>query len=571
MQLTNEKINKIKRSYYPENLEVTNWENVQKEYEKLLEYKIESPEDIIKLIEISSEFDAILDQEMAWKYIKMTCYSDQEKYEKDFNNFYAEIISKTQPYDFKLKNKLYNSPEMKKLSDKKYNHLKKIISNSIELYRDENVPLFTKEQELTNKYGSIFGKLTIDFDGEEKTITQMGIYLKDQDRSIRKKAWELINSKIKTKENELNELYDELRKIRAEEAKNAGFENYRDFKHQQMGRFSYTPEDIFKFHEAVEKVVMPFVRELTVKRKKTLGLDSVKPWDTAVDLDGKILKPFEKVEDLIDNSMKILNKIKPEYGIQFNMMKNTNLLDLENRKGKSPGGYNYPLAELGSSFIFMNAIGLHRDVVTLLHESGHAMHSKAISKEKISYYKSTPSEVAELASMSMELMTMEYWDEFYKDEADLKKAKRDQLEGTLSFLPWCMTVDAFQQWVYTHPKHTVKEREDFYISLLNRFDSGIDWTGLEDFRKISWMRQLHIFEVPFYYIEYGMSQLGALAIYKNYKENGAKAIEQYQDFLNLGYSKPVNELYEAAGIKFDFSEKYISELVDFVKKELNSL
>ncbi len=571
MQLTNEKIKKIKRTYYPENLDVTNWENVKKESEKLLEYKIETPEDVIKLIEISSEFTAILEQEMAWKYIKMTCYSDKEEYEKDFNKFYAEIISQIQPYDFKLKKKLYESPQMKDLPDEKYAHLKKIISNSIELYRDENVPLFTKEQELTNKYGSTFGKLTIDFEGEEKTLTQMSIYLKNQDRSIREKAWKLINEKIKTKESEFNELYDELRKIRYEEAKNADFENYRDFKHQEMGRFSYSPEDIFKFHEAVEKVVMPFVKDLTEKRREKLNLETVRPWDTSVDLDGKILRPFEKVEDLIEKSMSILNKIKPEYGIQFNMMKNTDLLDLENRKGKSPGGYNYPLPELGSSFIFMNAIGLHRDVVTLLHESGHAMHSKAISKEKISYYKGTPSEVAELASMSMELMTMNYWDEFYKNEEDLKKAKREQLEGTLSFLPWCMTVDAFQQWVYTHPEHTVKEREEYYLSLLKRFDSGIDWNGLEEFRKITWMRQLHIFEVPFYYIEYGMSQLGALAIYKNYKENPEKAVEKYQDFLNLGYSKPVNELYEAAGIKFDFSEKYISELVEFVKKELELL
>ena len=571
MQLTNEKITKIKRTFYPENLDVTVWENVQSEYEKLLKYKIENPDDIIKLIEISSELEAILDQEMAWKYIKMTCHSDQEKFEKDFNEFYANIISKTQPYDFKLKTKLYNSPEIKKLSNEKYGHLKQIISNSIELYRDENVPLFTKEQELTNKYGSIFGKLTINFNGEEKTITQMGIFLKDQNRSVREKAWRLINEKIQTKETELNELYDELRKIRAQEAKNAGFENYRDFKHQQMGRFSYSPNDLFEFHSAVEKVVMPFVRELTKKRKEKLNLDAVKPWDTSVDLDGKILKPFDKVDDLIENSMNILNKIKPAYGIQFNMMKNSELLDLENRKGKSPGGYNYPLAELGSSFIFMNAIGLHSDVVTLLHESGHAMHAKAVSNKRISYYKSTPSEVAELASMSMELMTMDYWDEFYKNADDLKKAKREQLEGTLSFLPWCMTVDAFQHWVYTHPEHTVKEREDFYLSLLERYNSGTDWTGLEDLKKISWMRQLHIFEVPFYYIEYGMSQLGALAIYKNYKENKDMAIEQYQNFLNLGYSKSVKEIYETAGIKFDFSEKYISELVEFVKKELASL
>jgi oligoendopeptidase F len=267
----------------------------------------------------------------------------------------------------------------------------------------------------------------------------------------------------------------------------------------------------------------------------------------------------------------VLAKVHPNYAMQLELMSNTGLLDLENRKGKAPGGYNSTINNLSSSFIFMNHVKQHGDVTTLLHESGHAMHSAATANIKIAQYLEPPSEVAELASMAMELLTMDYWDEFYPLPSDLKKAKRDQLEGTLSFLPWCMTVDAFQQWVYLHPKHSAEERSDAYVQTCKRFSVGVDWSGLEKYRRIRWMQQLHIFEVPFYYIEYGMAQLGALSIYMNYRKDKAKALKQYQNFLNLGYSVPVKEIYEAAGIEFDFSESRIRELVDFVSGELEAL
>jgi oligoendopeptidase F len=321
----------------------------------------------------------------------------------------------------------------------------------------------------------------------------------------------------------------------------------------------------------VEKVVLPFLRELNEERKEKLGLEKVRPWDTAVDLDGKVLKPFETTEEFVGKAVKILNRVDREFALNLDKMDNTGLLDLENRKGKAPGGYNYPLQEMGSSFIFMNAVGLHRDVVTLLHESGHAMHSAATKDIPIATYKHTPSEVAELASMAMELLTIDYWDEYYDSEEDFQKAKRDQLQGTLKFLPWCMIVDAFQQWIYTHPDHNKEERYEQFSKLVKRFNTGVDWSGLEEEEKYSWMFQLHIFEVPFYYIEYGMAQLGALSIYKNYREKGKKAIDDYKKFLQLGYTRPVDQLYEAAGINFDFSEKRLAELVDFVRNELKEI
>lgn len=571
MQLTNATIKKTPRNYYSQDLNIEDWSVVQEEWEKLINLPINNEKDLISFLEQSSELNSILSEEMAWRYIHMTCHADQEEYEKAFNDFYATIISQSQPFDFQVKKKYYDNPFRNALPAIRFSHYNKIVSNDIELFREENIPLMVKESELSSKYGAIYGKMTVDMDGEEKTMQQLAVYLKSADRSVREKAWRLRMDRMKVETEKFNSLFDEMKEIRIQMAKNTDFSNYRDYMHQLKGRFSYTPEELYQFHDAVEKEVIPFLQELNGERKAALQVDALKPWDSSVDLDGKILKPYEEVDEMIQKAISIMYQVKPEYGIELNKMYNTGLLDLENRKGKAPGGYNYPLEELGTSFIFMNAVKVHDDVTTLLHESGHAMHSRATSTEPIGTYRGTPSEVAELASMSMELLTMDYWSEYYKDSSDLKKAKKDQLEGTLKFLPWCMTVDALQHWIYLNPNHTVAERTEYYLSLINRFNAGIDWTGLEEEKKIGWLFQLHIFEVPFYYIEYAMSQLGALAIYKNYKEKGKSAIDAYDSFLKLGYSKSVRELYEAAGIRFDFSAKNIKEIVQFVKNELQSL
>jgi len=569
MNLTNEKITKQERKYFSRDLNVVEWETLEAEFKQLKNEQINSPEELLILMEKKGELNDILSEEIAWRYINMTRFADDDSYEKAYNDFYANIISRTKPYEFALKKKFYDSPFRKHLDPGKYDHLNKIIANEIEMYREENIPLQTKEQELSMKYGSINSGMTVTYDGEEKTLSQLSIYLKDKDRKVREEVWKLKLDKISQYRDELNKLFDEMKELRIQIARNAGFDNYRDYMHKSMGRFSYTPQDIEKFHAAVEKVVLPFLKETIQERKNKLGLDNVRPWDTAVDLDGKVLKPFETQEQFINTAIDILQEIKPEFGMKLNKMKNSDLLDLENRKGKAPGGYNYGLQETGAPFIFMNAVGLHRDIVTLLHEGGHAMHSFAMVGQKLDPYKEIPSEVAELASIGMEFLTMDLWNKYYPLQADYNKARKDQLEDALSFLPWCMIVDAFQQWIYTHPQHSWEERDEYFASLMDRFSTGVDWTGLEDFKKILWLFQLHIFEVPFYYIEYGISQLGALAIYRNLKKNGKeKTLVEYENFLKLAYSKPADKLYEAAGIKFNFSEEYLSELVELVREEL---
>ncbi len=564
-------INKIPRKYYAEDINITEWEKVEPLYNELLEMEVNSAEDLVSMMEKYSELEFILMNEMAWRYVHMTCYADDKEKEEAFNDFYGNIVSPAMNYDFKLKKKYYESPYKNELSEERYSHLNKIISKDIEMFREENIPLMTEERKLANNYGSILGGMTADYKGEEKTMTQLAVFMKNPDRSVREETWKLRFGKLLENSKKLDDLFNELMKIRNKIAANTGFDNYRDYEHKNKGRFSYTPEDVMEFHKSVEEYVVPFMKEKNEERKQKLGVDKLEPWDTSVDLDGKVLKPFKDTDELIALSQNVLGKVKPEFGKQLELMNNTGLLDLANRKGKAPGGYNYPLPELGSSFIFMNSVGLQSDVSTLLHEMGHALHAKAVTDEPLAIYSEPPSEVAELASMSMELLSMDYWDEYYDNVEDLKKAKREQLEGTLMFLPWCMVVDAFQQWIYTSGQHTNKERAEYFSNLMDRFGLGDYWANYPEEKKNRWMFQLHIFEVPFYYIEYGIAQLGALSIYKNYKENPEKAVKDYEKFLKLGYSKSMKEIYETGGIDFSFSADHIKKIVAFVKEELQNL
>ncbi len=564
MELTKDKVTKRKRRYYPEDLNVANWESVGACLEKLEAYKIKDTDDLIRFMEQFSELQMLISEEQGRRYTRMTCNTDNEEYSQSFNDYYNKVVTKAKPYNNKMDLKFSDSPHKKYLNTDKYQHLQNIIANRISVYCQENVELGAKEQQLSNEYSKIIAQMTVQYEGRELTIAQLNKYLQHPDREVREKVWNLRLERLGQDREKLDVLFDELMAIRQQQAKNAGFANYRDYKHKEMGRFSYSSEDVHEFHRSVEKAVLPFLEEVTARRQKDLGIDAVRPFDTAVETDGKTLKPFVNIDELIDKAIAILYQVDPKYGINLKKMKNTGLLDLENRKGKSPGGYNYPLRELGSSFIMMNAVGVHRDVVTLLHEAGHAMHSFATRDMHLMDYKECPHESAELASMAMEMLTMEYWGEYYPNNDDYRKARKQQLIKTLQFLPWCMTIDAFQQWIYTNPNHTAKQRSDYFSNLVDRFNTGVDWSGLEGKKEYSWMLQLHIFKYPFYYIEYGIAQLAALAIYRNYTEKGNKAIEDYDLFMQQGYSKPCDKLYETGGIKFDFSEGYIKQLVQFV-------
>ena len=561
----------VNRKYFSRDFKILDKDDLKKTVSEIMNTSITAVDQLIELIEKYSELSMIISEEMAWKYIKMTCDAGNEDYSKSFNEFYSKIVSEYEKHSFEINRKIYGNEFFSKLDDEKYKNFKLILSNEIEMFEEKNIALQVKESELANKYAEIYSGITVNFNGEDHTMIQMRKYLRENDRDLREAAWKAVQERIHLESENFSGLFDQLKELRVQMAENKGFDNYRDYMHKLKGRFSYTPADLYKFHDAVEKVVVPFVKKIHLKKKEKLGLDQYRPWDVDASENGRILKPFTDSNELLNKALKVLNNVKPEFCKKLDKMNNKGYLDLANRKGKAPGGYNYPLHETGAAFIFMNAIGIHSDLVTLFHEAGHALHSFATADERIMAYKDEPSEVAELASMSMEFISMDYWDEFYSDTEDLKKAKREQYIKSLETLPWVMIIDAFQHWIYLNPEHSDSERDAKFQELMDRFNTGVDWEGLEGEKGRSWLRQLHIFEVPFYYIEYAMSQLGAIAIYKNYKESRETALENYEDFLNLGYSKSVEEIYETAGISFDFTEEYIKGLVEFVSKELQSL
>jgi oligoendopeptidase F len=441
----------------------------------------------------------------------------------------------------------------------------------VELFRPENVPLETEEAKLSQQYQKLSGAMTVTFRGEERTLVQMGKYQEETDRGLRQEAWELVADRRLQERDNFEELYDQLIRVRQQIARNAGFGNYRDYAFRKLGRFDYTPADCERFHEAVETEVMPAIRELQAERRRLLGVTTLRPWDIAVDpLSRPPLRPFEEVDQMVARTQEIFNRLDEELAGGFQRMRDLRLLDLANRKGKAPGGYQSTLAESRVPFIFMNAVGLQRDVETILHEAGHAFHALATRDEDLYAYRSAPIEFCEVASMSMELLGNEHLERFYAGP-EANRARRTHLENILTILAWIATVDAFQHWVYTHPGHGHEERTAAWMALMDRFGGDVDWAGQEEARRYLWHRQLHIFIHAFYYIEYGIAQLGALQVWANSKREKAGALTAYKRALALGGSRPLPQLFAAAGCQFEFSRKTVAPLVRLVRDELARL
>ena len=411
----------------------------------------------------------------------------------------------------------------------------------------------------------------VNFRGEEKTLVQMARYLEEPDRALRQEAWELVANRRLQDAEKCEEIFDELIKLRTQMAKNAGCESYRDYAFRQKGRFDYTPADCLQFHDAIESEIMPAVRKIQAERKRHLKLEQLRPWDLAVDPHNRApLKPFAQVGEMISRTQKIFDHLDAELAAGFQQMQDLKLLDLDNHKGKAPGGYQQNLSEARVPFIFMNAVGVQRDVETLLHEAGHAFHAQAAREEDLYAYRSAPIEFCEVASMAMELLGNEFLEEFYATP-EANRARKTHLEGIIGFFPWMAVVDGFQHWIYTHAGHTRAERKAAYLQLLDRFGGDVDYSGCEAARAYSWQRQLHIFLHPFYYVEYGIAQLGALQVWANSKVNKVKALNDYKSALALGGSRPLPELFAAAGCQFDFSAKTIQPLIQLAGSELKKL
>ena len=566
-------IKKLARHFVPQNFTITDWASLEPYFQELSNRPISSLTDLEKWLKDMSELEAVISEDACWRQIKMTCDTTNPALEKAFTFFCMEIQPKLQPYADLLNKKLINCPFTQELDKDTYFTYLRSVKKSIDLFREANIPLQAELSVMQQQYGAISGKMTVEVNGQEYTLQQAAKFLESHDRSLREEVYRKIQDRRLQDQQPMHELYTQLIVKRDEVARNAGFANYRDYKFVELGRFDYTKEDCFQFHEAVKLHVLPLIEKIYQKKKQKLGLDTLRPWDTEAEAEGvEPLKPFTDGKELYEKSVQCFEHLNPFFADCLRKMHELQHFDLESRKGKAPGGYNCPLTESGAPFIFMNAAGQMSDVTTMVHEGGHAIHSFLAHQLSLSAFKEYPMEIAEVASMAMELFSMNHLEAFFDNEADLTRAKEHQLERTITIFPWIAIIDKFQHWVYEHPKHSIEERTNTWMDILKEFSTNsIDYTGLDAYRAIGWQRQLHLFEVPFYYIEYGIAQLGAIGLWMQYRQNPAKALENYIAALSLGGTKTLPELYAAAGLKFDLSPGHIKTLMEFTAAEMDKL
>jgi oligoendopeptidase F len=566
-------IQKLPHHYLPKDFVLTDWASLEPYFIELSDRPLEDAAALEKWLKDLSELEAFVSEDACWRQIKMTCDTTDKSLEEAFNFFCMEIQPKMQPYADALNKKLMACPFTKTLDKDTYFTYLRSVQKSIDLFRTENIAIQAELSVMQQQYGAIAGKMTITHEGQEYTLQQAAQFLESEDRSIRESVYRKIQERRLEDKTAMHDLFSSLIQKRHQVAINAGFENYRDYKFVELGRFDYTKEDCFQFHEAVKLHVLPLIDKIYARKKNKLGLEVLKPWDTEAEPAGtKPLRPFTDGKDLYEKSVACFEQLHPFFADCLKKMNSLKHFDLESRKGKAPGGYNCPLAESGAPFIFMNAAGQMSDVTTMVHEGGHAIHSFLSHNLSLSAFKEYPMEIAEVASMSMELFSMDHWQSFFDNEADLNRAKEHQLERTITIFPWIAIIDKFQHWVYEHPTHTIEERTNTWTSILKEFSTGsIDYSGLDEFRAIGWQRQLHLFEVPFYYIEYGIAQLGAIGMWMQYQQNPTAALENYMNALALGGTKTLPELYKTAGIEFNFSPSYVKKLMDFTNSQLEKL
>ncbi|MEO5947807.1 MAG: M3 family oligoendopeptidase, partial [Chitinophagaceae bacterium] len=557
-------IKKLPRHFLPVDFIISDWESLHPYLLNLDERKINSLADLEQWLNDASELEAVISEDACWRQIKMTCDTENKELEDSFNYFMMEIQPKVQPYSDKLNKKLVENSFTKELNTDNYFTYLRNVKKNIELFREINIPIQAELNVMQQQFGTISGKMTIEVNGQEYTLQQAAKFLEDPDRSVREEVYHKINKRRLEDKETLNNLFTSLLQKRNQVAVNTNFENFRDFRFKELGRFDYSKEDCFQFHEAVKLHVMPLVNQIYEAKKKKLGLDTLRPWDVEAEPAGiQPLRPFKTGEELTEKTIACFDELstgpsgKSFFGDCIRKMKELGHLDLESRKGKAPGGYNCPLAESGAPFIFMNAAGQFDDVTTMVHEGGHAIHSFLAHELALTGFKEYPTEIAEVASMAMELFSMNKWNVFFDSPEELKRAKEQQLERVITIFPWIATIDKFQHWVYENPNHTEEERAAQWMIIAEEFSSPvIDFSGLEEYRRYGWQRQLHLYEVPFYYIEYGIAQLGAIGLWQQYKQDPEIAIHNYMKALQLGGTKTLPDLFNAAGLQFDLSPEH---------------
>lgn len=568
------------RVFVPQEINLGDWSQIEPLFIQLRDRKIENAPELEKWLFDWSELDSCLWDEKLRRENANNNQTDNLDLEKNYTAFIENIIPKAKPYWRQLKQKYFDCPSRSSLDAKRYAIFNRDVEADLKTYREINIPLSTEDNVLRQKYAKIYGAMTVKVDGAELPLSQAKKILEETDRARRQDVWEKIAACWRQERETLDDVYDKMVSLRTQIARNAGFDNYRDYMFVVDKRFDYTPADCEKFHNAIEKCVVPLARKLADRRKKDLGIDRLRPWDTAVDPKGRQpLRPFETTQQLVDGVHQIFTQLDPKLAAQFDDMIQRGDADLDSHKGKAPGAYSYPWMEKRRPFVFMSAVGRHDDIATLLHESGHAFHYQACANDPIFHYRidimedffgGMPAEFCEVASMSMELFGLDHLSAFYTPD-NIAIAKRNQLEGIIEFLPYMSQIDLFQHWVYTHPQATCEDRANYWTDLDRRFEGTVDWSGFEKNQEAGWQMKLHVYQYPFYYIEYGIAQLGALQLWRNFQQDPEGTLEKSQYAFTFGSSRSLPELFQAAGIQFDFSETTLQPLMQMVSAELDKL
>ena len=559
-------------SFLPASFTFTSWADLEPYFNDLLRRPLDSTQALQRWIIDKSQLDAVLSEGFAWRYIHVTRDSNDETAAEAYSTFVQEISPQVASLENDLNLRLVSNPYYDGLSNDTFHIFKRKINNSVDLFSPDNVNLQKEIQLQSKEFGRILSQMTIGMDGQQLTLQKASALLEETDRGIRQKVYHKINQRLLQDTEELEDLFDSLLKKRHNIAINAGFDNYRDYAFSSLERFDYTPDDCYAFHDSIATEILPILNSIYLERKNSLGLSHLRPYDLNIDTKGRdVLRPFKTTDDLVQQTIQCLDNIDPLFVQVIEEMQKLGHLDLDSRKGKRPGGYNMPLHVTGVPYIFMNANNSLSDLRTFLHESGHAVHAYLTKDLPLATSRQFPSEISELAAMTMELLGMNYWDQIFEGE-DLQRAELFQMEMVIKVLPWIATIDKFQHWLYTNPGHSRAERRQEWLKILKEFTPEVlDYSGLEDYLANLWLKQLHLFEVPFYYIEYGFAQLGAIAIWQNYHENPEQTVEQYTQALKLGYTRSVTDIYEAAGIRFDFRKSYIARLGKFIEQKIQNL
>ncbi len=514
-----------------------------------------------------------LDEAFSRLYVATTVNTADEQAERRYHSFLDAVYPRAEEAEQKLKQKLLGQG----LNPSGFEMPLRKMRTEAEIFREENLTLLVEHHKLSTRYDKIIGSQTVEWEGKEVTIAQMRPLYQSTDRDLRERAWRLVASRQMEDRAAIESLWRESLGVRFKLASNSGCTDYRAYRWKQMLRFDYTPEDCRRFHEAIEKTVVPAARRVCERRRRLLGVGTLRPWDLDADPLGRPpLAPFKDVTRLLSGASAIFHRVDPGLGRYFDTMIEEGLLDLENRKNKAPGGYCTDFPAARRPFIFMNAVGLHDDVQTLLHESGHAFH--AFERDSLPYYqqRQVGMEFSEVASMAMELLALPYLPAkeggFYS-EADAARALVEHLEKNILFWPFMAVVDAFQHWVYEHPEEALDPAQcNVQWELIwKRFMPWIDWTGLETELKTGWQRKLHIHTVPFYYVEYGLALLGAVQVWGNALKDRTSAVAAYRSALALGGTVPLPDLFAAAGAKFAFDSATLDSAVKLMEGIIGDL